>query len=181
MIEDASKIKIVPDFLTDEDCDFAINFIDKNKELGMTHLVPTGRHLLTTTQDPEAHKFLKKYCKKAFLEYCGTETPEGLYVSDFMFVMYESGGSMYLHMDNGPDFGNTVFTLVMYFNDDFVGGAVRFPNLDVTVDPVRRLAVIFPGTYMHEVLEVTSGKRYIVNVGFTDEQRCAIYSDLETE
>lgn len=53
---------------------------------------------------------------------------------------------------------NTLF----YYNDDFTGGELYYPQHNITVRPKPGLAVIHPGdvNYLHGVKMITSGERY---------------------
>jgi hypothetical protein len=51
-----------------------------------------------------------------------------------------------------------------YPNDDYDGGELYFPRLDVTIKPKADQLVIFPSSYAydHKILPITSGTRYII-------------------
>lgn len=51
---------------------------------------------------------------------------------------------------------------LFYYNDDFEGGDLYYPQHDITVRPRPGLAVIHPGdvNYLHGVTMITSGYRY---------------------
>ena len=67
-------------------------------------------------------------------------------------------------MNNGlpnpfPDYDiNSLF----YYNDDFDGGELYYPQHGITVRPEPGLAVLHPGdiNYLHGVKMVTSGERF---------------------
>jgi predicted 2-oxoglutarate/Fe(II)-dependent dioxygenase YbiX len=60
---------------------------------------------------------------------------------------------------------------VFYWNDDFEGGELYYPQHDMVVKPEPGLAVIHPGdiNYLHGVKIVTSGERYTSPAFFTVE------------
>lgn len=51
---------------------------------------------------------------------------------------------------------------VLYYNDDFDGGELYFPQHDIQIKPEPGLCVMFPGdiNYIHGVTKVTNGVRY---------------------
>jgi len=55
-------------------------------------------------------------------------------------------------------------SVVYFLNDDFAGGELVFPELELVVRPERGMLVCFPSDhhYIHEVKPVTSGHRYTV-------------------
>lgn len=60
---------------------------------------------------------------------------------------------------------------LFYWNDDFEGGELYYPQHDIVVKPEPGLAVIHPGdiNYLHGVKMVTSGERYTSPAFFTVE------------
>ena len=55
-------------------------------------------------------------------------------------------------------------SIVYFLNDDFAGGELVFPELDLVIEPAPGTLVCFPSdhNYIHEVKAVTSGHRYTV-------------------
>ena len=51
---------------------------------------------------------------------------------------------------------------LFYYNDEFTGGELYYPQHDVVIDPKPGLAVAHPGdiNYLHGVKKVLSGERY---------------------
>lgn len=51
---------------------------------------------------------------------------------------------------------------LFYYNDDFVGGELYYPQHEITVKPQPGLAVLHPGDiyYLHGVTRVESGERF---------------------
>jgi len=51
---------------------------------------------------------------------------------------------------------------LFYYNDDFVGGELYYPQHDVTIKPKPGLAVLHPGdiNYLHGVKMIESGERF---------------------
>lgn len=65
-----------------------------------------------------------------------------------------------------PDYDiNSLF----YYNDDFEGGELYYPEHDIIVKPKPGLAVLHPGDfyYMHGVKPVTEGERYTTPAFYT--------------
>lgn len=78
---------------------------------------------------------------------------------------YLAGWKLDPHDDSGPTNSGrdtTDFASVIYFNNDFIGGNLRFISKDVLIKPKGGMAVISPATpeYLHEVTRITSGERY---------------------
>jgi hypothetical protein len=80
--------------------------------------------------------------------------------------------SMPTHKDGGDpnDPRYIVFGIAIYLNDDFSGGELRYPDLDLVVTPKQRSMVVHDATLRHRVLPVKSGNRYsITTFIFGDE------------
>lgn len=76
------------------------------------------------------------------------------------------GGDMNPHADEEPSLTQNIATphgLVLYINDDYEGGEIYYPNLQLAIKPKAGSLVIHPGnsTYLHGVSPVTAGIRYV--------------------
>jgi predicted 2-oxoglutarate/Fe(II)-dependent dioxygenase YbiX len=56
------------------------------------------------------------------------------------------------------------FASVIYLNDDYDGGTIYFPNLNIELKPLPGTLITFPGTlrYLHGVRRVTGGMRHTI-------------------
>jgi len=77
------------------------------------------------------------------------------------FVRYNPGQHFAVHTDHGFSYTCTVSS-VMYLNDEYEGGELWFPYLDITLKPQAGDLVLFPSTYIyaHASLKVKSGIKY---------------------
>jgi hypothetical protein len=68
------------------------------------------------------------------------------------------------------------YTGIVYLNDDFTGGELVFPDLDVVIVPKPGLLVGFPSNhkFVHAVPKVLSGKRYSLPVWFSADSTKAM-------
>lgn len=74
------------------------------------------------------------------------------------------GTSLSYHIDSlsNPD---VVFANVMYINDNFSGGELHFPEIDVMYKPERGALIVFPSAdeYLHGTMPVGPGEiRYVL-------------------
>lgn len=83
------------------------------------------------------------------------------YMEAINFVRYEPNQHFNVHTDHGFSYVCTV-SCVLYLNDDYAGGELWFPKLNVTWKPEYGDAVFFPSTYVyaHASLPVTAGTKY---------------------
>ena len=74
---------------------------------------------------------------------------------------YHPGRSLGPHADSNDE--NSVLDgFVIYLNDTFSGGSIRYANKNLEFKPTTGSLLIHPGSdeYLHEVLPVISGNRY---------------------
>jgi hypothetical protein len=103
-----------------------------------------------------------KYCIDDYAKYWGINV---VYYEAFNFVKYEGEGTHFnIHADHGPAYNCTV-SAVIYINDDYVGGDLKFPRLDNLVyKPKVGDIAVFPSNYIYEhaSLPMESGTKYCV-------------------
>ena len=82
----------------------------------------------------------------------------------FKLVAYDAAdaGCFRLHRDNSTaDARHRRFALTLALDDDFEGGCLRFPEYGCTLyKPPAGGAIVFSGSLLHEVTEVTRGRRH---------------------
>lgn len=92
----------------------------------------------------------------------------------FLLREYHPGSKLHVHQDwHGPKKKNgelqrVYLTAILYFNDDFIGGEINFPDQGLCFHPKTGSLLIFPSTTNHEVLKLTSGKRYLTSLYIYD-------------
>lgn len=105
-----------------------------------------------------------KYCIDDYAQYWGINV---VYYEAFNFVKYEGAGTHFnIHADHGPAYNCTV-SAVIYINDDYEGGDLKFPRLDNLVyKPKAGDIAVFPSNYIYEhaSLPMKSGTKYCVVV-----------------
>ena len=82
--------------------------------------------------------------------------------SDTHLVRYSPGGFYVSHADAGLDVNDRYFTILLYLNDNFVGGQTGFPTLGFSFTPQIGKAIVFPSTYIHRAEPVVKGQKYIL-------------------
>jgi predicted 2-oxoglutarate/Fe(II)-dependent dioxygenase YbiX len=75
------------------------------------------------------------------------------------------GSSTPIHADVGSGELLTYAT-ILYVNDDFEGGEIFFPEVNISLKPEKGSLCIFTGKsgILHGVAEVTSGTRYSIPI-----------------
>ena len=77
------------------------------------------------------------------------------------FVKYNPGQHFSVHTDQGFSY-NCTLSSVLYLNDDYEGGELWFPYLEINFKPKKGDVIFFPSTfiYAHGAKSVTSGVKY---------------------
>jgi 2OG-Fe(II) oxygenase superfamily len=77
------------------------------------------------------------------------------------FVRYGEGQHFATHSDSGFSYVCAVST-VIYFNNDYEGGELYFPHIDLKYTPSEGDVVLFPSNWLfsHAALPVKSGIKY---------------------
>lgn len=76
-------------------------------------------------------------------------------------------------LDGSPNpFPTYDLNSLFYYNDDFVGGELYYPQHDIEIKPEPGLAVLHPGdvNYLHGVRMVVSGERYTTPAFYSIEE-----------
>jgi prolyl 4-hydroxylase len=125
-------------------------------------------------ENPIIKELIQSICDKHNLSFENCE--------DMQIVKYEKDNYYKEHHDSfpfyEPDFisqgGHRVLTTLIYLNTDFEGGETCFPNLNLTIKPLRNSAVIFHPLdksnkkchpkALHRGNSIKSGIKYICNI-----------------
>ncbi len=87
-------------------------------------------------------------------------------LEEFKITCYRSSdrGVFKPHRDNySPQTAHRRFALTLNLNDDYEGGALRFPEYGAHLyRPRRGEAIVFSCALLHEALEVSRGDRYVL-------------------
>jgi len=177
-----SRILALEDTLCLQECTFLITLYDRYSELSPNLDYQNCRRLLDyyTLRDVDSESARRVYgitlrCKERIKVHLSTEE---LFVESLFVACLLSGDSHIAHVDNERrEHGRWVpnhtpnrdYTGIAYLNDNFTGGELVFPHLDVAIAPKPGLLVAFPSNhrFVHAVPKVLSGKRYSLPVWFT--------------
>jgi predicted 2-oxoglutarate/Fe(II)-dependent dioxygenase YbiX len=103
---------------------------------------------------------IKKYSDKFLIE-CKDFFKDDfdLYQASFWMVRVEKGTRLPGHVDNHHGAEHLFRSGVIYLNDDYDGGHLKFVDHNLTHMPKKLSLVIFDSTYLHEVTNMVSGIR----------------------
>jgi hypothetical protein len=171
------NIKVIENFIEQEDLKLINNFLNQHRDndefMGGKDFQPEDVRKL----NPQVADLLNKYeskvykvVKELFTDQYGIPVNR-IPVNHTHFVKWISGMDSKLHCDcekpdGSPalvaDFYKYNVSVLMYPNDDYTGGAITFPDYDLTIKPKPGTFIVFPGNnnYKHTVERVLDGVRY---------------------
>ena len=81
----------------------------------------------------------------------------------WVVLKYRKDDFFTAHTDASHDFPRQM-SLVYYVNNDYEGGELEFPHIDLKIKPLKDELIIFPANYLflHSANPVTSGIKYSV-------------------
>jgi prolyl 4-hydroxylase len=191
------EIFTIPDFLTDEECDYLCNYIEKNNYRSTVagygdtkSTYDQGRTSSTSTltdSDPIAQSVNNKMYTELGINASYSETTQG--------QIYQEGQYFNHHNDyfDGDGFinhclssGQRTWTFMIYLNNVEEGGETEFRNLNIKVKPVKGTAVVWknsdgkgtenPASH-HSGTHVVKGKKIVITKWFREN----IYNPSEDE
>ena len=95
--------------------------------------------------------------------YCAAHNIDMKYWELMNFIKYSPGHHFQEHADHGYSYVATV-SLVGYPNDNYEGGGLYFPKINLEIKPEAGDLYIFPSTYLfsHIARPVLSGTKYSI-------------------
>lgn len=82
---------------------------------------------------------------------------------NYTIKKYDTGQSISKHRDNErPDELPYDWTVLIYLNDDYVGGEIQFDDLGYGLRPKAGSILFFPSTEMHTAYPVKEGYKYFI-------------------
>ena len=124
------------------------NLLEEKSGLELTGSYCTDLHkpLSESREDRLQHLILSATCG------CKSE------INPFITAWTE-GTSQKEHTDNSNE-----FTAIIYLNDDYEGGELNFPTLELSIKPIKGSVIMWPGSITHSISTVLSGTRYTIPV-----------------
>ena len=119
----------------------------------------------------DVHSDIKETFESCMAEYISDNDLqvgiENMETDEFFIREYQPTSKFFVHEDwygprklNGED-QRVLLSAIIYFNENFTGGELNFPDDNLRFQPKEGSIFIFPSRTMHEVLEIKSGNRYM--------------------
>jgi predicted 2-oxoglutarate/Fe(II)-dependent dioxygenase YbiX len=175
---------VIEDFLSPDHCRQLVDIADKSAATWLKVVNPerstaqepvymTDPRRVTERVDMSAHQDkLNRLVKLVVDQFIEPEYQDkAAWFEQPHMLKYTPGGYYHMHADSqhmDPKSGDwdkvldRDVSLLIYLNEGYSGGALRFDNFNYTLQPKPGMLVYFPSDhrYMHTALPVTSGTRY---------------------
>ncbi|GGH51255.1 hypothetical protein GCM10007423_54520 [Dyadobacter endophyticus] len=169
-----SKFRVIDGFLDPTDCDAIISHAEER--MGRSEIVVNGANVLSNHRTSysaslvdlpeELNSKIRSRVKGLLGDLCYGS------IENLQCVSYSNGQQFKTHFDVDKDL-RRLYTILVYLNDDFMGGHTFFPELDVSVTPKLGRAVLFHNFdsngdidrfSLHAGLPITNGIKYACNI-----------------
>jgi prolyl 4-hydroxylase len=191
------EIFTIPNFLTDEECDYLCDHIEKNNSRsmvagkGIEKSVYNQGRTSSTSMLTDSDLTVQIVNNKMYTE-LGID---GSYSENTQGQIYQEGQHFNHHNDyfdndayinHGLSSGQRTWTFMVYLNDVEEGGETEFRNLDLKIKPIKGTAVVWknsdgkgtenPASH-HCGTHVTKGKKVVITKWFREN----VYNAIEDE
>ena len=165
---DFKGVKVFKNAITNKDCEYLINFLNKTEDSYGRTESKSLRKISLRPESENIKNILLMFLEKAKEVY----QEKDLFISSYMISSYIEGFEMKPHIDTEDERDFNKISIVVYLNNDFLGGDIVFPLLDYTHTPEKGDAVLFLSGLrdnLHGVQRITSGVRYVMPIFITDK------------
>jgi hypothetical protein len=179
-----NNINYIEDFINQDDINTIINYLNTYKDNDEFMGGKDLREEQVKKENQEVGILLDKYENKIYKEAYRLFTEKyeipivRQAVNSTHFVKWIPGMNSKLHCDcekpdGSPaisaDFYRYNVSVLMYPNDNYVGGEITFPDYDLVIKPKAGSMIMFPGnnSYKHTVERVKDGVRYTMPSWYT--------------
>lgn len=159
-------IKIVDNFVSDEECKTIIDYMNNQKDPSFW-IINNTRQMIVNANSDIILKILLEYLDKIKK----ILNRNNLYITEYMLSRYNEGFMMNVHTDLEDGKEHFAVSAVAYLNDDFTGGDIVFPRQKFRHSPKSGQIILFDSKLeknMHGVEPVNSGIRYAMPIWITD-------------
>lgn len=172
-VESYEDVHVIKGYATPEKCSELVTMIDKAKSAGKMsawaeQAIP---NYVIDTPNPKGQKFIDKYVRD--LSHIAGQlygSTVELVREQTNFTLWPVGCGRIPHYDN--EHQTLWYTTVLYLNDDYESGEIRFTQKGITLKPQAGDVVIFrplAPNMEHEVLPVQRKPRYTLAVWLQSE------------
>jgi predicted 2-oxoglutarate/Fe(II)-dependent dioxygenase YbiX len=99
----------------------------------------------------------------ATIPYARKHDVDEMYHENYNVLRYRTGQEYKPHSDGSTESGRAI-SAICYWNDDYKGGEIEFPNFDIKIKPEPGMLLLFPSSYpyKHVAHPVKEGTKYAI-------------------
>jgi hypothetical protein len=179
-----NEIIIINNFLFENEIDSIFNSVDVNNKVNDKNSISSeyfNNRLVQLPTDNNIDQLFNGDKKRAAaLEYLNNKnnfikrvekvlleiSQQNLFLTSIEALINSDGQGMPVHFDDSPENMETTthYGVVLYLNDDYEGGEIYYPKLDIQYKPKAGDMIIHPGSeeYAHGVRDISNGTRYVI-------------------
>lgn len=153
------EILIIDDYLTIQECDELVKIFDTTPFRTTDTKINTWTNRVKWPQYPE---HLKKKISDDRLKLAEKHFDMSFKIDNLNITLWSEGHEMRLHSDYGAnfEFPQRDYASIIYLNDEYTGGNLVIPDLEITLSPKKGQLVTFRGSkYKHGVTRIETGRR----------------------
>lgn len=169
----ADNIKVIPNFLTKEEIDYLMSDLETRPSISFVSQKDHEGNPLTYMHQFNGVKDITNIigkCRDQICELYGIEK-ERIRAKEphLSVVKWTEGTYLKLHVDDLGYVTDNHLPVLIYLNNDYEGGEIKFEMHNLSIKPNVGDFIVFPGNlhYPHEVTKVLSGTRYTLPIWFT--------------
>ena len=173
----ATEIKKIPNFISDEECDILVDAFENNSLTNTANDFWDNMIVYPATiADRGVLGLMAKTGSRTREVILETYQPDQIYSDSIMLCRWDVGKQLTPHIDNQDSHEYSTpwrtYSSLVYLNEEYEGGEIFFPRLDLLLKPTKGLLVIFSSGPEHEhgVKPVTAGKRYTMPSWYTTDK-----------
>ncbi len=169
----ADNIKIVPNFITQEEIDYLMSDIDNRHYISFVSQKDNDGNPVTYMHQYNGVKDINNIierCREQIAKFYNIDKEKIRAKEPHLSVVkWTKGTYLKLHVDDLGYVTDNHLPVLIYLNNDYEGGEIKFELHNLSIKPNPGDFIVFPGNlhYPHEVTEVLSGIRYTLPIWFT--------------
>lgn len=134
----------IENFISDEEQSYFLDLANNGKDWHQNDTeYPEFWQNKNLTIDPKHFEIIYKRIKSLFFSYESITTMNNI-------QRYLKDQNMGPHRDHCLDDDNVKYGIVLYFNDNYLGGEICYSELDIAVKPKAKSLIIHGGEILHE-------------------------------
>jgi hypothetical protein len=171
------EITKIPNFISDEECAILVEAFERNALTNSANDFWDNMIVYPAKiTDRDVLGLMAETSSRTRAVILDTYKPDEIFSDSIMLCRWDVGKELTPHIDNQDTHEYSTpwrtYSSLVYLNDDFEGGEIFFPRVDLTLKPVAGMLVLFSSGAEHEhgVKAVTAGQRYTMPSWYTTDE-----------